>query len=101
MRRPVWLVSCARDVREQPGIRISEERLNPAELLVWDGLWLTCPERSVLHRAAARDVPTRDPSRPGAPPVDLPPGWSDLSTVAARRKLDERQRERLLPGRRV
>lgn len=45
---PVVLASCARDVRRQAGIRVCEERLNPGELVVVDGLRLTCAERSVL-----------------------------------------------------
>jgi hypothetical protein len=46
--RPVWLASAAGDVREQRGIRVCAERLSPAELMVLDGVWVTCPERSVL-----------------------------------------------------
>lgn len=48
VRLPVDLATCARDARPQPGIRICEERLNPSELVLVDGLRLTCPERSVL-----------------------------------------------------
>lgn len=37
--------------RSQPGIRISEERLNHREIMMFDGLPLTIPERSVCFEA--------------------------------------------------
>jgi hypothetical protein len=46
-RLAVPLASCAQDIRNQAGIKVCQERLNPEELMVVDGLWLTCPERSV------------------------------------------------------
>ena len=45
--RPVWLVVSGRDVRAQPGIAISAERLDPVLLTTLDGVCITVPVRSV------------------------------------------------------
>lgn len=46
-RRPVHLACAGDDVRSQPGISISAERLDPRDLMVVDGLPLTSAARSV------------------------------------------------------
>ncbi len=55
--RPVTLVTAGDDVRSQPGIAISAERLNPRELVVVEGVRLTLRARSVWFemRYAASD----------------------------------------------
>jgi len=45
--RPVTLGTGYSDVRDQPGIKISQERLGPSELLVLDGMSVTSHVRSV------------------------------------------------------
>src|SRR6478609_7608191 len=42
---PVVLVTAGDDVRSQPGIQVSAERLNPRELVVHDGMRVTMPVR--------------------------------------------------------
>ena len=44
---PVVLASCQDDIREQAGMTLCQERLNPAEVVAVDGLRVTVPERSV------------------------------------------------------
>jgi len=44
---PVVLATAGDDIRSQPGIQISAERLNPTELMVHDGVSLTMAVRSV------------------------------------------------------
>jgi hypothetical protein len=44
---PVCLVTAGDDIRPQPGIAVSAERLDPSELVVVDGMSLTIPARSV------------------------------------------------------
>ena len=44
---PVCLVTAGDDIRPQPGIRVSAERLNPTELTVVDGICVTTAVRSV------------------------------------------------------
>lgn len=48
---PVPLVSCAHDIRPQPGILLSQERLNPSGLVEYDGLTVTEAVRSVCFEA--------------------------------------------------
>ena len=43
---PVVLVTAGDDIRPQPGIQVSAERLNPAELTVHDGMRVTVAVRS-------------------------------------------------------
>jgi hypothetical protein len=45
--RPVWIATGVSDVRRQPGIEPSAERLDPRELTIVDGLVVTIPQRSV------------------------------------------------------
>jgi len=45
--RPVCLVTAEDDIRSQPGIQVSAERLQPADLIEYDGLRLTHAARSV------------------------------------------------------
>lgn len=54
---PVVLASCPDDIRPQPGIQPSAERLNPSTLTVCDGLRITTAVRSVCFemRYAASD----------------------------------------------
>lgn len=49
--RPVWLVTSCQDVRSQPGIAVSAERLDPREFLLVHGLRVTTPVRSVAFEA--------------------------------------------------
>ncbi len=49
--RPVVIVTADANVRDQPGIVISQERLDPAELVVARGLVVTWPERSACFEA--------------------------------------------------
>jgi hypothetical protein len=44
---PVTLASCQEDIRAQEGTYVSQERLNPADIVVVDGLRITVPSRSV------------------------------------------------------
>jgi hypothetical protein len=44
---PVCLVTAGDDIRSQPGIRVSAERLDPSELTVVDGIRVTIAVRSV------------------------------------------------------
>lgn len=55
---PVVLASCPDDIRPQPGIQPSAERLNPADLTVHDGLRITTAVRAVCFemRYAASDL---------------------------------------------
>jgi hypothetical protein len=46
-RLPVVLATAGDDIRPQPGIHVSAERLNPTELMVHDGVRVTIPVRSV------------------------------------------------------
>jgi hypothetical protein len=46
--RPVRLVTTGDDIRPQPGIAVSAERLNPRELTVHDALRITIAVRSVV-----------------------------------------------------
>lgn len=46
-RRPVWLAVGGCDVRAQPGVGISAERLDPELLTVLDGVPMTVPVRSL------------------------------------------------------
>ncbi|MBV9831068.1 MAG: hypothetical protein JOZ82_05685, partial [Marmoricola sp.] len=46
--RPVVLASCAQDITPQAGLVPCEERLNPAEILVVDGLNVVVPARAVF-----------------------------------------------------
>jgi hypothetical protein len=56
--RPVCLATAGDDIREQPGIQVSAERLAPRELLVQDGLRITDAIRSVTFEMRyARSVP--------------------------------------------
>lgn len=56
--RPVVIATGYEDVRNQPGIVVSQERLSPRELAVHDGLPLTEPVRSVCFEARyARSLP--------------------------------------------
>jgi hypothetical protein len=59
-RRPVWLVTMCCDIRDQPGIRVSGERLNPADLTTVDNLRVTTAVRSVVfemrYAASVRDA---------------------------------------------
>ena len=45
---PVTLASCAHDVRPQPGVSVSAERLGPDDIVQVDGLWVTHAPRSLL-----------------------------------------------------
>ncbi len=45
--RPVSLATAGDDIRSQPGIHISAERLDPSELVLFDGLRVTTAVRSV------------------------------------------------------
>lgn len=47
-RLPVWLATACDDIRDQPGIRVSGERLNPADLVSVDTLSVTTAVRSVV-----------------------------------------------------
>lgn len=49
--RPVTIVTADANVRSQPGIVISQERLNPAELFLHDTIALTIPVRSACFEA--------------------------------------------------
>ncbi|MCW2764309.1 MAG: hypothetical protein JWO11_268 [Nocardioides sp.] len=44
---PVWLATGGSDIRPQPGIAVSAERLNPRDLIEHDGLAITTAVRSV------------------------------------------------------
>ena len=44
--RPVWLATAGDDIRPQPGVRISAERLDPRDLIVVDGISVTSAVRS-------------------------------------------------------
>ncbi len=58
--RPVWLVTAGDDVRSQPGICISAERLGREDLTAHDGLRVTTAVRSVIfemrYAASLRDA---------------------------------------------
>ena len=45
---PVVLATCAQDIRRQAGFEVSQERLNPAEIIVYDGLRVVTPVRAVF-----------------------------------------------------
>jgi hypothetical protein len=47
VQRPVWLATAGDDIRSQPGIAVSAERLDPRFLVVIDGVRMTVPVRSV------------------------------------------------------
>ncbi len=55
---PVTLASCARDIRTQAGFELSQERLDPTEIIVHDGLEVVIPARAVFFemRYAANQV---------------------------------------------
>jgi hypothetical protein len=55
---PVTLASCARDIRTQAGFELSQERLDPSEIIVHDGLEVVIPARAVFFemRYAATQV---------------------------------------------
>lgn len=46
--RPVVLASCDQDIRAQPGIALSQERLNPTEVVEHHGLRVVVPVRAVF-----------------------------------------------------
>jgi hypothetical protein len=46
LERPVWLATGGCDVRQQPGIAVSAERLDPVLLTTLDGVPITVPVRS-------------------------------------------------------
>ncbi len=47
--RPVPVVTYSRDIRPQPGIHVSQEHVEPGDLVVHDGLRTTTSLRSVLY----------------------------------------------------
>ena len=53
--RPVTLVTAGNDIRPQPGIRVSAERLNPLDLTVVDGVRCTTSVRSVFFEMRYAD----------------------------------------------
>jgi len=63
--RPVDLATGLSSIRNQPGLRRSAERLNPLDLLQWDGITITAPARAVCFemryaRSAAEAVVVLD-----------------------------------------
>jgi hypothetical protein len=46
-RQPVTLATGYSDIRSQPGIDVSQERLGPDELQMWDGLPIVSPVRAL------------------------------------------------------
>ena len=47
-QRPVDLVTADSSIRSQPGVKVSEERLNPGQLTTYAGLVVTIPARSLF-----------------------------------------------------
>lgn len=59
IQRPVDLATADSSIRSQPGIRVSEERLAPCELMAHAGLVVTSPVRSLffaMRYAGGRDA---------------------------------------------
>jgi hypothetical protein len=53
--RPVWVVTCSSDIRPQPGIEVSAERLDPREIIGHDGLRVTTAVRSLCFEMRYAD----------------------------------------------
>ena len=47
-QRPVDLVTADSSIRSQPGVKVSEERLNPSQLTTYAGLVVSTPARSLF-----------------------------------------------------
>jgi hypothetical protein len=95
-QRPVDLATADSSIRSQPGIKVSEERLAPSELMTYAGLRVTRPVRSLFFEmrrapdpdaavvsadmAAYSDLVSRAEARAMA---DANPGWTGIGTKRA------------------
>jgi hypothetical protein len=83
---PVVLVTAGDDIRPQPGIQISAERLNPLELTVHDELRMTIAVRSVSfemrYAASVRAAVVAVDMAMQADLVSLDEMWSFVSTLS-------------------
>src|SRR4051794_40285483 len=83
---PVVLVTAGDDIRPQPGIQISAERLNPRELTVHDELRMTIAVRSVSfemrYAASVRAAVVAADMAMQADLVSLDEMWSFVSTLS-------------------
>ena len=83
---PVVLVTAGDDIRAQPGIQVSAERLNPAELAVHDGLRVTIAVRStsfeMRYAASVRAAVVAVDMAMQADLVSLEEMWSFVATLS-------------------
>lgn len=74
--RPVFLVTGSSNIRDQPGVRHTEDALPPGDFVMFDGIRVTTPVRSVFFEMV------RAPSLREAVRVGCMAAFNDLVSVA-------------------